>query len=271
MLEPKIIYNPVKGKTFSLFGKSADTEEYFEIISRISDRFLLDGYEMNDLIYLIRDCSKNKRKLKKLSKNKTSDHPVSRFLHTLNYYLSDYTSETEKHLKEISFSDRLWDKRLGTSREQYHIYMLEIELVNRLNKEKFKACDYAIALLPHCVRDLEKNCKAENDGFDMVCKNCSENCYINHISEILKQNKISPYIWMDSDFKQLSRKLKNENRKSGVLGIACIPELIWGMRKCTTLKIPVVGIPLNANRCARWMDKFYPNSIDLRQLEKLLN
>jgi hypothetical protein len=52
----------------------------------------------------------------------------------------------------------------------------------------------------------------------------------------------------------------------GVLGIACIPELAWGMRACMKRKIPVVGIPLDANRCMRWMGRFEETSVNLERL-----
>jgi hypothetical protein len=55
----------------------------------------------------------------------------------------------------------------------------------------------------------------------------------------------------------------------GILGIACVPELVMGMRKCRKNGIPVVGIPLNANRCIRWFGEFHQNSVDLDELEKL--
>jgi len=70
--------------------------------------------------------------------------------------------------------------------------------------------------------------------------------------------------------KQLAKYTFQEKRTFGVLGIACIPELISGMRRCRKNNIPVVGIPLNANRCIRWFGEFFPNSIDLDELEKLL-
>jgi hypothetical protein len=56
----------------------------------------------------------------------------------------------------------------------------------------------------------------------------------------------------------------------GILGIACIPELVWGMRKCLKYDIPTVGLPLNANRCIRWFGEFHPNSVDLDELELLV-
>lgn len=75
---------------------------------------------------------------------------------------------------------------------------------------------------------------------------------------------------MRSDFKKLGHQLKSENKTLGILGVACIPELMAGMRKCQKYKIPVVGLPLNANRCARWFGEFYPNSINLSQLTDLV-
>jgi hypothetical protein len=34
--------------------------------------------------------------------------------------------------------------------------------------------------------------------------------------------------------------------------------------------VPVVGIPLDANRCARWWGEFHHNTVNLQQLDKLL-
>jgi hypothetical protein len=42
------------------------------------------------------------------------------------------------------------------------------------------------------------------------------------------------------------------------------------MRNCRKINIPVVGIPLNANRCVRWFGEFLPNSVDLVELERLV-
>jgi hypothetical protein len=47
-------------------------------------------------------------------------------------------------------------------------------------------------------------------------------------------------------------------------------ELTFGMRSCRSKGIPVVGIPLNANRCIRWFGEFFPNSVDLQELERLV-
>jgi hypothetical protein len=42
------------------------------------------------------------------------------------------------------------------------------------------------------------------------------------------------------------------------------------MRLCIKMNIPPVGIPLDANRCARWMGKAYESSFNLDELDNLL-
>lgn len=76
---------------------------------------------------------------------------------------------------------------------------------------------------------------------------------------------------MDARRHEKACKIYIKRKKTfGILGIACIPELMWGMRNCRKNNIPVVGIPLNANCCVRWFGEFFPNSIDLKELERVV-
>jgi hypothetical protein len=194
---------------------------------------------------------------------------MSVILNLIDPYLKKYTEKVEKHLKTLPLT-KFWDRRLATTREQYHLYMLEIELTNRLFASDFIKADRKIALMPYCLQDFSVKCKSEKNGFDYQCKHCSARCFQNHASKILKDNHIEPFIWMQGNMKQLAKYTLKEKRTFGVLGIACVPELTWGMRNCRKNNIPVVGIPLNANRCIRWFGEFFPNSIDLNELDKLV-
>ncbi len=88
---------------------------------------------------------------------------------------------------------------------------------------------------------------------------------------MLKEKNITPYIWIEINLKNLFKLLIKKYGSIGVLGIACIPELINGMRSCIKKGIPVVGIPLNANRCKRWMGEYHENSFSVERLEKLVS
>jgi hypothetical protein len=114
------------------------------------------------------------------------------------------------------------------------------------------------------------NCKAKKTGFDMQCKHCSKACFQSEASRILSDNTIEPYIWMGASLKSALKEARQNNKTLGILGIACIPELVSGMRKCMKYQIPVVGLPLNANRCVRWFGEFYPNSVDLQELSGMV-
>jgi hypothetical protein len=156
------------------------------------------------------------------------------------------------------------------SEQQYRLAMVEIELVNRIYADQFRSCNKKYAFLPHCLRDLKAECRSAQRDIDYVCKGCSENCNVNHASKTLRLHGVKPYIWMTADLSALFRKVRKGGNSVGVLGIACVPELVRGMRMCLKHDVPVVGIPLDANRCARWWGEFHWNTVNLAKLESLL-
>jgi hypothetical protein len=270
MRSPGLEYTPVKGKTYSLFGDSDSTSGYFETIKLLSDRVLEMDPDTRGLIDMLHKFSSNRRNLKKAMVKADNKNLMHVILNLIDPHLRQFTQSTEEHLRTLPLH-KLWDRRLATTREQYHLYMLEIELTNRLCAEEFSVADKKIALLPYCLKDFSVECKSEKNGFDYQCKHCSAKCFQNYGSKILREHNVDPYIWMEGDMKQLARYTIKGNKTFGVLGIACIPELIWGMRDCRRNNIPVVGLPLNANRCVRWFGEFFPNSIDLVEMERLLS
>lgn len=262
-------YVPFNGKTYSLFGNSDSTAAYYETIKMLADNVLALNQDMRELVENIREFSTKKRILKRSLRINDQSSTMTVILNLIDLNLKKFTENAEEHLRRLSLS-KFWDRRLATTREQYHLYMLEIELNNRLFKEEFLKADRKIALMPYCLQDFTVSCKSAKNGFDYQCNHCSVKCFQNHASRILEAHKIEPYIWMGGNMKQVAKYTLNEKRSFGVLGIACIPELTFGMRQCRRNNIPVVGIPLNANRCIRWYGEFFHNSVDLDELEKLL-
>lgn len=87
---------------------------------------------------------------------------------------------------------------------------------------------------------------------------------------LLEKHGFKAFISVERDQKRLFERLKQEHPSVDALGIACIPEPAMGMRLCIRTGIPPVGIPLNANRCARRMSQAQETSFNLEQLEELL-
>ncbi len=257
------------GKTYTLFGSEASTSDYYRKISLLADRVLEQDPGIMSVIEALERASRKKRFLKKeAARSAGSRHPLVRFvLSSAREILAPHTTLVKAHLKELSLLKR-WDATLFTSEEQYHLYMLVIELANRAWGEAFRTAKRKVAFLPYCLRDLKTACRSGPGELDAVCKGCSKECFVNRVSTLLRSAEVEPYIWMNASLKSLLKDLRDREGSLGVLGVACVPELFHGMRMCMGLKIPVVGIPLNANRCMRWMGAFHPTSVDLEELRK---
>lgn len=261
--------NRFVGKTYSLYREGSNSDAYYEQLRVVTDHCLARTGNTKGLLSVAQSISKNKRRLKHIERVSSNSTIETFLVHKLRNEFSPFTTSVAEHLRELPLTKR-WDRTLATSEEQYHLYMLEIELRNRLNSRAFQDCDTKLAFLPHCLRDLTVECQSKKRGEDYVCKGCSKICNINAVSKLLRRHGVQPYIWMTANLHSLFRKLKKEGKQLGVLGIACIPELVSGMRMCVDAEVPVVGIPLDANRCARWWGEFYHNTVNLQQLEKLL-
>jgi len=142
LLKPE--YSPVIGKTYSLFGNSDLTLEYFETIRMLADRILEREPDINYLVDNLNKFSSHKRALRKILENKVSDNLMSFIISLTDPCLKKYTENTEEHLRMLPVS-RLWDRRLATTGEQYHIYMLEIEFTNRLFAADFKRAKFRLS------------------------------------------------------------------------------------------------------------------------------
>ena len=268
ILRRQLAERPVEGETYSLYGTSVSTEGYYRDVAFLADLLLDRHTDAATLLQIVREMSRNRRRLKRILKQDSST--ARDILRTLREALSRYTKSVSPHLLRMSLGAR-FDRTLSMIEEQYHLAMLEIELVNRIHADEFARARTKLAFLPHCLRDWTKDCRSEPDGHDSVCRGCSKGCWVNGVSKMLRLHHITPYIWMKADLAHLFETIGKERGELGVLGIACVPELMHGMRLCTRHDIPVVGLPLNANRCARWMGTFHDNSVSLQQLAGLLN
>ena len=267
MVEEGYHYSPLPGKTYSLFGRCSSTDGYYDLIRQLTDECLLKYPDKESLLGKLQRASARKRLLRK-GRVGLGDPDVVFLLGRISPALSEYTPFVEQHLKDLSIL-KFRDRRLWTSEEQYHLYMLEIELVNRINQEEFMKCERKIAFLPHCLKDFKRGCKSSMSDIDYVCRGCSDSCFLNRVSTLLRRNGVDAYIWMGTDLRKLKGLSHSEGRIGG-LGIACVPELVMGMRKSMKLGIPTVGVPLSANRCERWMGAFYENSVSLETIIQLV-
>ena len=264
-------YAPVYGKTYSLFGESTSTKPFYDTIFTLTNE-LLAWYPGNeeDLLKYIQSSGRNRRNLSRVAGKPAIASELAYILNRAHEDLSVYLRDVEQHIRSVPFHKHLNDRSILTTREQYYLYMIEFELINRINLSEFISTGFRIALLPYCLKENHIDCKATPDEIDYRCKTCLKTCYINRLGKILQENGINPYILSRGRVGKLLMKLNKEHGSVGVLGIACIVELIEGMRLCRKAKLPVIGIPLNANRCPRWLGTMHETNIDLEALQSLV-
>lgn len=259
-------YIPVVGETYTLFGDSESTGNYYRTIKDIVLLLINENPDIRHHIKNLRLYSRASFLKRIFSKDNYELPPDYEFIRKEIEELKTFTAPVKKHFDTMPYT-KYFNRTISTLEFQYHLYMIEIELTNILNRENFINSNNKIALLPHCLRENIDLCKAKSDGTDFLCKHCKKSsCYVSKVSSMLEEKNITPYIWLEAEL----NKLVND-RHTGILGIACIVELTNGLRRCDKKRIPAVGIPLNANRCRRWMGDFYPTSVNLEQLEKLIS
>jgi hypothetical protein len=269
-LRQHLVDRPVQGKTYSLYADSTNTEDYFESVGALASRCLARVEDPRELLRIVEHMGRSRRQLKRINRLGAEDGLAGFLGGAVRGSLGRYTTAVPSHLRTLPLRSR-FDRTLSAIEEQYHLWMLEIELANRIFGPEFRKAQTKVAFLPHCLRDWSRECRSEADGLDTVCRGCSKSCWVNAVSKLLRLNGITPYIWMNADLTRLFKSMGSGEGSLGVLGIACVPELARGMRLCRKHGIPAVGLPLNANRCRRWMGKFFDNSVNLNRLATLVD
>ncbi len=93
--------------------------------------------------------------------------------------------------------------------------------------------------------------KSEN-GY--LCRNCCNKCKISELSKIGKKTNFEVYIFFHrSDFKDLKLNLYEDK---GVIGVACVLNLIEGGLKLRELKANPQCLLLNYCGCSRHWSKY---------------
>lgn len=256
------------GKTYSLYGGRSSTERYYDTIRKLTDLLILMCPDVNMLLDHVQKAGKTSL-MSKLTGRNTDKQLILFIRKLLRESLYVYTTGVNIHLKNIPISQK-FDPVINTKEEQYQLYMIEIELINRMYKESFKKSEYKFALIAHCLKDFRPGCRSVSGEIASICKSCTNECLINLGGNLLRKYDIHPYISATIDLKPLFKKIRAKHKSVGALGIACVPELALGMRECIRAGISPVGIPMDANRCARWMEEAHETSYNLKELEELI-
>lgn len=128
--------------------------------------------------------------------------------------------------------------------------LVNMEVRNLMEREKFRKTRKRALFLPHCSRKyMDNRCKArfEPDIPSYICTHCSSDCLINKASSLGEKKGYDVYVLPGGSCISKILKLK---RYEGVIGVACGEELKLAGEMLNRTYVHGQALPLLKNGCA---------------------
>lgn len=193
-----------------------------------------------------------------------------------NEVLGEYTSDVDKYLEEIKNTSS-WREDVilrQRARIEYHLNMVGAEIMNKVFRKDFMATDKKLLLLPICMTSPSKGfCKSEGFGIDFKCKGCSSKCQVNKLTALGQRLGFTVMVVPhESSISSESRNYTLFDENTGVIGVACVLNLISGGWLLKDMNIPAQCVLLDYCGCKNhWHDEGISTCINLDKLQRLLS
>lgn len=171
--------------------------------------------------------------------------------------LGKFTPNVNNYLNSAAYLKTGMEDYIFCSRPEsdYHLSMTGAELMNIAFRERFMNTKRKALLLPACMKINAVACKAEKSSIDYLCTGCNKNCAINKYRVAGEKYGFEVHIIPhSSDFSKWLRTWATGN-DIGVIGVACILNLITGGLEMRDLNIPAQCIFLDYCGCKSHWDK----------------
>ncbi|MCE1189518.1 MAG: DUF116 domain-containing protein [Ignavibacteria bacterium] len=188
----------------------------------------------------------------------------------LGEYLADVESYIHAHKDDFRWKEDvlLCSRPLG----EYCMNILGAQIMNNAMKKEFSTRKTRVVLAPGCMREYDDTrCQAYDSGFDKLCIGCSTEC---RISKLVKTGwregftiRIIPH---SSDFSTWLEQWK-DSEEIGVVGVACILNLLSGGLQLREKNIASQCVFLNRVGCSRhWCAQHNSPDFSQSQLQNIL-
>lgn len=189
---------------------------------------------------------------------------------SLGAYTENVKLFREKHLDEHKFKENFIF--CGRFEVEYHLNMFGAEILNRALKPGFNKTSKKVILLPTCMSNpIDGKCKARLKGSKLVCTGCSPECSINVKRwEYSSRDTEVVLIPHSSEFTRFLKYWKNQETV-GLIGVACVLNLLKGGYEMQKLNIPSQCVFLDYCGCKKhWHKNGIPTDINGEQLQKVV-
>ncbi len=150
------------------------------------------------------------------------------------------------------------------NKEQYYLNMVGAEIMNIAFLEDFKNTKGKMIILPGCMVLNKEDCQAKPTKWGNSCTGCTFNCPVNKINRVVNDNNIDVYIVHHESDLYKNAQLDDEN--IGIIGIACVLNLLSGGWKATRIGLIPQCVLLEYCGCKHWHEKGIGTNININEL-----
>lgn len=277
----KSIVDPLRGvlATSVLLPEDHDSEEIPELTVENLDKLFKWLEATGEFQEELKHLRKWGDFLGSLSPQRSSSHLTNIFMFADWFEdvstdaLGKYTHNLEVFI-DTNRNKHLWkeDIMLFTrKRSEYHLNMFGAEVMSREFRESFKSRPRKALLLPGCMRSLtDSECVASDTNLGMKCVGCNPGCRVNSLTKHGEMKEFEVYV-VSHESSALSWSTEKDREDLGIIGVACIMNLISGGWKSESLGIPAQCVLLENCGCLHWMDPDEPTDINEDHLMNLLD
>lgn len=189
--------------------------------------------------------------------------------------LGKYTANIDRYLNEKR-PERYWHEDVifcGRRRVEYHLNMVGAEIMNRAFRKTFLGAAKKLLLLPACMRLLPgAKCRAVSLGRNTGCTGCTPECQVNRLFSLGRKLDFDVAIVShESSISSNKEKGLSFDPNTGVIGVACVLNLISGGWKLAEIGVPAQCVLLDYCGCKNhWHSEGIPTRINIDRLSKIL-
>lgn len=156
----------------------------------------------------------------------------------------------------------------GRRRVEYHLNMVGAEIMNRSFRDEFEKKILKVVLLPTCMSDPEMKCMAVEGEMGIECRGCTSSCIVN---ELRKMGEEKGFLVIMAAHGSSVMKDPSIMDEIGVLGVACVLNLLPGGWKARRMGVPAQCVLLDECGCRNhWDENGVPTIINIEYFKKIM-
>lgn len=193
--------------------------------------------------------------------NKRSDKVLGSFVENIDKYLINIEME-HKNKEDIIYCSK--------GKRQYYFNMFAADILNNLYRDRFLKSEEKLIFVPSCMRSIKNKCCSISSDMGFKCVGCSKECNVNKLTQIGKDNKFVVRIIPHESSLFVKEDIRNKN--IGIIGIACVTNLLSGGWKAIRLGFNPQCVILNYSGCSKhWCKNPLMTEINIEEFNKVMN